>query len=239
MEIIRRLSTHNINLSSGGHVTLAFIGESVTHGIFDLEDYGDRFVGISDYEAVYHNILKKKLNMFFPNAPVNIINAGINGDSAAGGLKRLERDVLRYDPDLCVVCFGLNDVHGDKEGLERYLSSLRSIFTALKDGGIETIFMTPNMMNTYVSGLCGELGKMIAETTAKLQNGGIMDAYMDGARALCVALDVPVCDCYAKWKALAAAGVDTTRLLSNHINHPSREMHTMFTEMLFDLMMTI
>lgn len=237
MRVLQRLSDHNADFASGGHVTLAFLGDSVTHGSFELEDYGDRFEGINDYAAVYHNRLKEMLNILFPNAPINVINAGIGGDSAPGGAGRLERDVLRHQPDLCAVCFGLNDVHGGAEGLGRYLTALRSIFAALKNSDVETVFMTPNMMNTYVSGKCGELGKKVAETTAQLQNGGPMDAYIDGARSLCAEMGIPVCDCYARWKTLAAAGVDITRLLSNHINHPTREMHLMFAHMLLDMIL--
>lgn len=41
-------------------------------------------------------------------------------------------------------------------------------------------------------------------------------------------LDAPVCDCYAQWKQLQAAGVNTTELLSNKLNHPTREMNWLF-----------
>ncbi|OUS78160.1 hypothetical protein B1748_05220 [Paenibacillus sp. MY03] len=32
-----------------------------------------------------------------------MVDAGIGGDSASGGLKRVERDVLRFVPDLVIV----------------------------------------------------------------------------------------------------------------------------------------
>ena len=41
-------------------------------------------------------------------------------------------------------------------------------------------------------------------------------------------MDAPVCDCYAQWKQLKAAGVNTTELLSNKLNHPTREMNWLF-----------
>ena len=46
-----------------------------------------------------------------------------------------------------------------------------------------------------------------------------------------------VCDCYAKWKLLSQNGVDTTALLANGINHPSREMAWMFAYSLLETMM--
>ena len=41
-------------------------------------------------------------------------------------------------------------------------------------------------------------------------------------------MNIPVCDCYAIWKKLYESGVSTTELLSNKINHPSREMNKLF-----------
>ncbi|MEG0255193.1 SGNH/GDSL hydrolase family protein [Vagococcus sp.] len=41
---------------------------------------------------------------------VDIINAGIPGDTTKGARKRLEDHVLKYDPDIVIVFFGANDV---------------------------------------------------------------------------------------------------------------------------------
>ena len=41
----------------------------------------------------------------------------------------------------------------------------------------------------------------------------------------------------AKWKLLSQNGVDTTALLANGINHPSREMAWMFAYSLLETMM--
>jgi lysophospholipase L1-like esterase len=77
---------------------------------------------------------------------VNIINSGISGDSAIGGAERLERDVLAYNPDLCVVSYGLNDSGRGEEGIEIYKERLESIFSRLADKGIEIIFLSENSM---------------------------------------------------------------------------------------------
>ena len=42
---------------------------------------------------------------------------------------------------------------------------------------------------------------------------------------MCERYGVEVCDLYSVWEAMAAAGVDTTELLSNKLNHPIREFH--------------
>lgn len=217
-------------------INIAFLGDSVTHGAFESYLEKDNKIGvIFDHEAVYHFKLKKLLNRIFPAARINIINAGIGGDNARNGLKRLEKDVLRYDPRLVVVCYGLNDVHNGKEGIDIFSTSLRGIFKKLKENDIETIYMTPNMMNTYVSNfLKGDLLISIAHKTGELQNSGVMDLYMKTAIDICIEESITFCDCYKIWKNMYKAGADVTSLLSNYINHPTREMHDIFAYSLFE-----
>ena len=60
---------------------------------------------------------------------------------------------------------------------------------------------------------------------------------MPSAIALAHEMGVTVCDAYAEWKRRAAQGEDTTMLLANRINHPTKEMHALFAELLFDAIM--
>ena len=46
-------------------------------------------------------------------------------------------------------------------------------------------------------------------------------------------MGITVCDVYSKWKKLAET-TDTTLLLANRINHPTREMHDLFADSLFE-----
>jgi hypothetical protein len=68
----------------------------------------------------------------------------------------------------------------------------------------------------------------LAKRTAELQNDGTFDSHIEAARQLCHNRGIVICDCYALWKKLAENNVDTTELLSNKINHPTREMNKMF-----------
>ena len=102
--------------------TLDFLCESVTNGCFEvlpaLSDNGDQgFNVVFDPEGGYPALLRKNLLTLYPRAQLNIINAGISGNSAPGGLARMECDLLPYHPDLTVVCYGLNDCGaGDAHG---------------------------------------------------------------------------------------------------------------------------
>lgn len=61
-----------------------------------------------------------------------------------------------------------------------------------------------------------------------------MDEYVYSAIKLATECGVTVCDCYSKWKELAKT-CDTTKLLINGINHPTREMHELFAQSLFEI----
>lgn len=236
MKLIQKKAQDNMNQSA---VTIAFLGDSVTQGCFEVYmKTKDTIETIFEREYAYHTDLGKILSVLYPSVPVNIINAGISGDSAPHGAKRLERDVLRYHPDLVVVCFGLNDTGRGMEYIEEYKDALRRIFERLKEEKTEIIFMTPNMMNTGISPhISDPTIRQIAEGIMTIQNGGVMDAYMDAARSVCEECGIRVCDCYKKWKTLEKFGVDTTELLANKINHPSREMNWLFAVSLLETMM--
>ncbi len=209
-------------LEQYGPITIVAFGDSVTHGALN---------GEINYETVYWNRLRRKILEVRNYVPVNVINAGIGGITASGSLGRIESQVLTHRPDLIIVCFGLNDVN---DPLERYLSALRTIFEKCLASGADVIFMTPNMLNTYVAPDAPESHLAYAAVTAKYQTEGRMDLYMESAVRLAEEMSVPVCDCYAKWKKLAETE-DTTMLLINRINHPTPGMHELFAESLFQM----
>lgn len=230
------------NISRPGQcrpVTIGFLGDSVTQGCFELYSTGEDSLETEfrSFQA-YHSKLKRMLEEVFPSVPVNIINGGVSGDNAPGGRRRLQRDILSFQPDLVVVCFGLNDVCRGMEGISDYVEALEGIFQELQAAGAEVIFMTPNMMGTRaVAEEKDPFIHSVLENITKLQVEGIMDAYMEKALEVCAANQVPVCDCYRKWKKLEESGADVTRLLANRVNHPQEKMHWLFAASLFEMML--
>ena len=207
-------------LEKEGPINIVVFGDSVTHGAL---------CGCFNYETVYWNLLRQKIYAIRDYVPVNVINAGIGGTTAKGSLRRLESQVLSHSPDLIIVCFGLNDINGT---LEDYLSALEIIFKKCKEQ-CETVFLTPNMLNTYVADDIPKEHIEYAKKTAEYQTSGRMDLYINSAIKLAHDIGVEVCDCYSMWKDLNKIQ-DTTKLLINRINHPTQEMHTLFADALFE-----
>lgn len=240
MKIIHKIvaKADGMTLAKTPIPTIAFLGDSVTQGCFEGFMSGERTTdGVYESSSAYHAILKEMLSHIYPKAPITFINAGIAGENSSGGLARLERDVLSHHPDLTVVCFGLNDSNWGMEGIARYEENLRTIFKRLKEVDSEIIFMTPNMLNTRVLYTLKEpLLREAAERLMRIQNEGVMDAYMEAARKVAKECAVPVCDVYAKWKKMASYGTDTTLLLGQGLNHPTRQMHSLFAHSLLETM---
>ena len=223
MNVYQKLMMNREEYILNGPINIVIFGDSISHAAFN---------GYIDFESVYWTLLRKKLNALRTYIPVNMICAAVGGTTAKKSLCRLKSQVLDLHPDLVIVCFGLNDVN---KPLEEYLDALRTIFTECKGCGADVIFMTQNMMNTYVAEDTPKEHFEYAHKTMEMQNTGRVELYFEEAKSLARELGVDVCDCYARWKALYESGVDTTLLLSNRINHPTEEMHNLFADELFSL----
>ncbi len=234
MQILKKISAKNEDIYNANPVTIVFLGDSVTQGCFEAYMKNGRVETMFDQEQAFSVKVKKILNYLCPSAQVNIINSGLSGDSAPNGCKRFERDVTPYKPDLVVVGFALNDSTRGEDGKADYKNALVGIFDKVKALGAECILLTPNMMNDRVSPHTqDEFLKDLANKFMKVD----VEAYSELAKQTAVENGVAVCDVYGTWSKMQQNGVDVTELLSNKLNHPTREMHWLTAFMLVQTML--
>ena len=127
---------------------IVFYGDSITHG------------GMYEYYVQLFYATR------FPGRKITVINAGVSGDTAAGGLFRLAPDVLVHKPDLVYMMFGMNDVgrgyyktstadektKAAREGrLAEYKSSMAENIRRIKDSGASVVVVTPSPYDQYSS----------------------------------------------------------------------------------------
>ena len=127
---------------------VAFLGDSITHG-------GGFVVYLQLYQALRH-----------PGSDTRLVNFGIGGDNAAGGVGRLDWDVIKgFNPDRVFVMFGMNDVgrnlykavepKDEKEAklraerLDAYAANETRLAEMIKQKGIKPVFMTPTPFDQY------------------------------------------------------------------------------------------
>ena len=93
--------------------TVVFLGDSITAA------------------RTYGKMIENYTLLRFPQRKIRFINAGVGGDTAAGGLKRINRDVFAHGVTVLIVAFGINDigwgVQADDEHRQRYLDGIDGI----------------------------------------------------------------------------------------------------------------
>lgn len=239
MKIIDKISQKNKDMYGAPSATIAFLGDSVTHGCFECYMLDkDHLETVYDNKNAYSTRIKEIFSMLYPCAQVNIIDSGISGDGTENGVTRIDRDILKFNPDLVVVSFGLNDacVLGEAR-IDEYRNNLDKIFKKLKSANCEVIFLTENMMATKTSwSLKDELFIKLSKDFAEVENNGVLEKFFNVAKEVAKENDVKVCDVYSKWKKMAKGGVDTTELLANKLNHPIRPLHYLYAISLIETM---
>lgn len=241
MRIAELLAARNADPFQHRPVTIACLGDSVTHGCFEVfksirTELDTRYAPGEGYVRR----LQDRLFLLYPTAAATVINCGVGGDSAPGACARFARDVARFAPDLVVVDLGLNDASAadPEQALRNYVQAMRGIFEQTAALGAEGILLTPNRMCAYVDpSLPDGIAREFAEHVTRVQNEGVLARFVASARELAADMGVPVADAYAEWERLQAAGVDTTALLANRINHPIPEMHEIFVDVLLRTML--
>ena len=237
MKIAEKLANKSRDHGAEG-VTIAFLGDSVTQGCFEIYRKNGEIETVYDKKSGYQRHLFDILALLYPDVTVNIINAGISGANADHSRKRLERDVIMHRPDMCVVSFGSNDMQNGDEGLESFKASLTEIVTRLKDAEIEVLVLSAPMNCTKVGYMLkDEKLREIAARVADKVNSGVLKRYAAAAGEVAKECGVAFVDAYARWERLYLAGVDTDALLENHINHPNGEMHKATASWILDRML--
>ena len=73
---------------------------------------GDRMVSLGDSiteQRIYTRYVMDYFALRYPGQKIEFRNAGWVSDTAVGGLKRLQRDVLDLKPTVVSICYGVND----------------------------------------------------------------------------------------------------------------------------------
>ena len=210
-------------------VLIVAFGDSVTQGYTAHATI--------DHDQVYHARLKRRLETTYPLTTFSVINAGAAGHTVQDALERLERDVIRHDPDLLIVAFGLNDAaHGGLEGVPQFKSDLNRLLERVEAGtGAQVLLVTPSFTLQQVSDRVHPDELVYVTGLLPLQRGGIVAAYATAIRQIGLARHLPVADVYAAWERAALRGVNTDNWLSNGLNHPTGEAHAVTADLLFEL----
>ncbi len=145
--------------------TILFLGDSLTAGL-----------GVAESEA-YPALIEQKVRA--KNLPFTVINAGISGDTTAGGLARLDW-VLQKKIDVLVLALGANDglrglpVAQTKANLQAIIDRVKAKSSAVKIV-IAGMQIPPNMGGEY-----GAAFRAIFPELARANEAALVPFLLDG-----------------------------------------------------------
>jgi acyl-CoA thioesterase-1 len=185
------------SLALGSNVTIVAFGDSITEGYAVKNNYV--------------NMWKKALKEKYPGAAIKMINAGVSGDTAREGLKRLESDVLRHNPDLVSIGFGWNDLT-QRVGKKNFEKTLREIVKKIKgkNPSTEILLLTTSLVNDNLANAYSKRYNEIIRKVAREHNLGLVDIYKS-------------------WKKKLESGVLPEKYMADFV-HPNEEGHKIFAE---------
>lgn len=193
--------------------------------------------------VLYATLLEQELNRRLP-IPVQMINAGVRGDTTDAAALRLERDVLAHEPAVVIIQFGINDSAVDvwktppatepRVPLDRFRQNLQHFIEVLQDRGATVVLMTPNPL-AWTPALQKQYGKPPYNPQDPDGFNRTLNAYTKAVREIAAAMQVPLVDVS---KAHAThARISPEPLLLDGI-HPNGEGHRLVARLLIDLFTT-
>ena len=117
----------------------------------------DRVVFLGDSiteQQLYTNYVESYLAARYRELKLTFFNAGWGGDTAPGGVQRLDRDVLSLKPTVVTVCYGMNDgryTTPTDEIRTTYVNGMRALVARLKAAGVRVVLLTPGMVDETVA----------------------------------------------------------------------------------------
>ena len=191
--------------------------------------FGDSTTAPRGSLKVYATLVETALQSI--GSSLSVHNAGIGGNTTRDALKRLQSDVLQYQPRLVVMQFGINDSCVDvwknppatapRVPLAEYLANMRRIIAAAQEAKAKVILMTTNPLR-WTPKLKELYGKPPYNPAAEDGfDSATLAGYNDALRQLAAELKVPLVDVRAAYPAFAAKHQTTAAALLLDGMHPN------------------
>jgi acyl-CoA thioesterase-1 len=189
-------------LSQGTHTVIVALGDSLTQGWLVNKGY-----------LVF---LAEMLRERYPGAQFSIINRGIPGDTAEGGLSRVREDVIDEDPDCVFIQFALNDAFIGHP-VERYKRSLQSIIDRIRENTDAEIILLTSV----------HLGESRDNATAAPFYAKIEELAAENS--------LPVARVHEYWRKKIQEGVEFRPLVQFDMVHPTVEGYRLMAEAIMEV----
>ncbi|MBP1995150.1 SGNH/GDSL hydrolase family protein [Paenibacillus eucommiae] len=196
-------------LANGEHALTVCIGDSITEQNYHLH-------GRLNYVG---QLTERLMEVYYRKS--RVINAGTSSDTTWGVLERLERDALRFQPDLVIVMLGINDSMQGEERIPEFKSNLESIIRNIKESGSDVLLLTQNMLDFNIN-------------EAAVVMRASYPVYIHALREVAAAEEAPLCDIYQKWGEYVGGNSNMHLMLMNDSIHPNERGHALMVQAVYD-----
>jgi len=177
--------------------------------------FGDSITGVyyhTGSRRSWCELLGTALGRVYPRSRIQMINAGVSGNTTEAALKRMEVDVLVHRPDLVVVMFGMNDVRSLAPSA--FAANLETIVRTIRDRGSEVVLMTPNAVGDDDP----------ERPPAKVA------MYAQSVREVALREKIRLVDAYAVFSEIRSRGSAASQRVMSDTIHPNFLGHLLFAE---------
>ena len=154
-------------LNNGENVVIVFLGDSTT-------EYNATTNGLPNHVG----LLTTWLNGLYPGQ-ITVINAGLSGDGARQMWKRSYKDVLVNNPDLIIVCTGVNDQGGaNAVSLSTFRQNYENLIkNIIATSDCDIVLRTPNVVINPVDSIAIDVFNDVTRALAGKYKLGLYDLF--------------------------------------------------------------
>jgi len=164
----------------------------------------------------YLDFWREMMKEVYPQALIEVINAGVPGDTAGGGRRRLRRDVLAYDPHCIFIQFALNDAyHGDSP--DTFAENITAMIEEIKGhSSADTVLLTSVYLHNP-------------------REDAFVRPYYERLEQIATTCKLPLASVHEVWRQWIEDGGDFHRLVQYDRVHPTEEGYHLMAEALMKL----
>ena len=126
-------------------------------------------------EQAYPALLAARLRA--EGYPYRVVNAGVSGDTTAGGLRRVDW-ALRLGPEVVILELGINDALRGQD-LETVRSNLHQLVERFQSAGVRVLIAGMRLPPNYGAGY-GTAFQRLYEEVARKRGAALMPFFLDG-----------------------------------------------------------
>ncbi|MGE3384876.1 MAG: SGNH/GDSL hydrolase family protein [Pyrinomonadaceae bacterium] len=215
----------------------AVFTQATTSKNFTIVAFGDSITAPRKGVVTYSDVMRERLK----DKKVDVINAGIGGNTTEHARKRFETDVLAHSPDLVIMQFGNNDSAVDvwkdppatqpRVPLETYIRNLRAMIDVLRSRGSRVILVTP-LPTRWTEKLKGMYGKPPYDPADPNGFNFMKKEYVAALKSLAAESKIPLVDLYSEYFKFGRNSGRSMDALFTDGMHPNDEGHRMEADLL-------